>query len=244
MKSKVMVYFAILGILVLLYAAYSVFLFWSAAQKSKPLIAATPPYTREDPALTKNILILGDSLAVGVGSPGEKTIGGRLSETLKATVENYAKSGAQTSDLAGQMQRAKRDRYDLILIHAGANDVIQLKSLATAEVNMDQLLADAAKKSDRVVFLTSGNIGDAPLWPFPWGYLYWKRTLNLRERFLSLAAEHGALYIDLYARGNLFASDPRRFYAVDDLHLTGDGYGKWFEVIVDEVRTRWPELSR
>lgn len=244
MKSKVMILIAISCLLLVLYAAYSVFLFWNAAQKSKPLIAATPPYNRMDASLSKSILVLGDSLAVGVGSPGEKTIAGRLSESLGATVENYAKSGAQTSDLAGQIARATEDRYDLIVIQAGANDVIQLKSLRKAEEYMDRILSDASEKSDHVVLLTAGNIGDAPLWPFPWGHIYLKRTLDLRERFSALAEKHDVLYIDLYARGNLFAADPKRFYAVDNLHLTAEGYGKWFDVIMEEVRTRWPDLSR
>lgn len=237
-----MVYIAILAFLVLLYVTYSALIFWNAARKSVPLIAATPPFNREDPSLSKSILVLGDSLAVGVGSPSEKTIAGRLSEALAATVENYAKSGAQTSDLAGQMARAQKDHYDLIVIQAGANDVIQLKSLGKAQENMDRILRSAEERSDHVVLLTAGNIGDAPLWPFPWGYIYLTRTLDLRERFSALALEHGALYVDLYAEGNLFASDPQRFYAFDDLHLTEEGYGKWFEVILKDVRMRWPEL--
>lgn len=244
MRSKLMVYVAAAILLVLAYAMYSVFSFWNAAQKSKPLIAATPPFNRADETLAKNILVLGDSLAVGVGAPAVETIAGRLATALDANVENYAKSGALTSDLAAQMARAKKNRYDLILIQAGANDVIQLKSLATAEKNMDALLTEVAKKSDHLVFLTSGNIGDAPLWPFPWRHIYLKRTLDLRGRFMALATKHGALYIDLYSHGNLFASDPKRFYAPDDLHLSADGYAKWFDVIQKETIKRWPELSR
>lgn len=237
-------YVAIFVLVILVYAAYTAVLFWNAAQKSKPLITATPPFNRGDQSLTKNILVLGDSLAVGVGAPGAETIAGRLAVALNANVENYARSGALTGDLDEQMMRAKKDRYDLILIQAGANDVIQLKSLGIAEKNMDELLVEAFKKSDHVVFLTSGNIGDAPLWPFPWRHIYLRRTLDLRERFMALATKHGALYIDLYSHGNLFASDPKRFYAPDDLHLSADGYAKWFEIIWKDAIARWPELSQ
>lgn len=228
----------------ILYAAYTVFLFWNAAQKSAPLIEATAPYNREDPSLTTNILVLGDSLAVGVGAPPESTVAGRLGAALRANVENYGKSGAETRDLEGQMSHAKKDRYDLILIQIGANDVIQLKSLARAEGNMNRILSAARTKSDHVVFLTSGNIGDAPLWPFPWPYIYKERTLDLRARFKLLAETHGALYVDLFARGNLFASDPKRYYASDDLHLSADGYAKWFDAIWGEVTLRWPDLAQ
>lgn len=243
MSSRNMVYAAVAAA-VILYAAYTVFLFWNAAQKSAPLIRATSPYNREDPKLTKNILVLGDSLAVGVGARGELTVAGRLGERLRANVENYGKSGAQTRDLDEQLSRAKKDHYDVILIQIGANDVIQLKSLTTAQSNMDRILGAAQKKSAHVIFLTSGNIGDAPLWPFPWPYIYTERTLDLRDRFKVLAEKHGALYVDLYARGNLFASDPDRYYANDKLHLTADGYGTWFDVIWEEVTLRWPDIAQ
>lgn len=243
MSSKYMIMLLVVAA-VILYGAYCVYVFWSAAQKTAPLIQATPPFNREDATRSKHILVLGDSLAVGVGAPSEKTVAGRLSELFDANVENYGKSGAKTKDLAAQAAHAKKDQYDLVMIQIGANDVIQLRSLATAESNMDRALADAKTHSDHVVFLTAGNIGDAPLWPWPWGRIYKERTLDLRARFMTLAEKHDALYVDLYARGNLFASDPRRYYAHDELHLTADGYEKWFDVISEEITARWPELTR
>jgi len=238
-----MLYAAIIVAIVLLYAAYNVFLFWNAAQKSAPLIEATPPFNREDPSLSKRVLVLGDSLAVGVGAPPENTVAGRLAVSLNANVENYAKSGAQTKDLEGQFLQAKSDRYDLILIQVGANDIIQLKSLQTAAENMDRALLGAKQKSDRVAFLLVGNVGAAPLWPWPWPRIYTSRTLDLRERYLAHAQKHGALFIDIYKRDNIFGKDPDRYYASDQLHLTADGYEKWFDIISEDVRARWPELQ-
>lgn len=233
-------YFIVTAILV--YAFYCIFLFWNAAQKSAPLIVATPPYNHEDPALTKSMLVLGDSLAVGVGAPPEATIAALLGKSFNANVSNFGKSGAQTKDLEMQLAAAPQKRFDLILIQIGANDIIQMRSLAKAEANMDRALAMVRKKSDRVVFLTSGNVGDAPLWPFPLPYLYEARTRDLRARFMRLAEKHDALYVDLYARGNIFASDPTRFYAADSLHLTSEGYAKWFEIISADIASKWPEL--
>ncbi len=243
MSSNYFLYIILVGGIVLLYSTYSGFLFWQAAKRSAPLIEATPPYNYADSNRLRHILILGDSLAVGVGAPQEKTIAALLGFSLKANVENLALSGAQTHDLAGQMERTSRERYDLILIQIGANDVIRFKSLKEAERNMSALLARAQSVSDRVVFLTAGNIGDAPLWPWPLNSLYTARTLHIRERFMALAVQYDALYVDIYAHGNLFSSDPARYYAVDNLHLSEEGYLKWFEIIVPEILARWPELS-
>ncbi len=243
MSSNYFLYIILVGGFVLLYSTYSGFLFWQAAKRSALLILATPPYNLSEPARLRHILVLGDSLAVGVGAPPQKTIAALLGTALQANVENVAVSGAQTRDLAGQMERASRDRYDLILIQIGANDVIRLKSLKEAERNMSALLARAQSASDRVVFLTAGNIGDAPLWPWPLSSLYTVRTLNLREKFMALGESYDALYVDIYAHGNLFASDPARYYAVDNLHLSEEGYLKWFEIIDTEIRARWPEIG-
>lgn len=229
--------------LIVLYAAYNVFIFWQAAQRSAPLIEATPPYNRNDSSLSKNILILGDSLAVGVGASGEQTVAGRLGKALNANVDNFAKSGAQTKDLGAQLSQAKKDKYDLVLIQIGANDIIQLRSLEAAAENLDRVLADAKQKSDHVAFLLVGNVGAAPLWPWPWPRIYTSRTLDLRERYLALAEKHDALFVDIYKRDNIFASDPDRYYANDQLHLTADGYEKWFDLISEDIRARWPELQ-
>jgi len=244
MNFRAMTYIVLIFAALFAYAAYNVFLFWSAAQKSAPLIAATPPFNREDPSLSKSILVLGDSLAVGVGAPDKETIAARLATALHANIANVAKSGAHTSDLEGQLALAQKSRYDLILIQIGANDIIQLQSLAKAEGNMGRALAVAKGKSDRVVFFTAGDVGDAPLWPWPWKHIYSSKTRDLRTRFMALAGKYDALYVDLYAHGPIFASDPKRYYAVDDLHLTAQGYGKWFEIVLDDISKRWPDLVR
>lgn len=230
-------------VLLLAYPAYNIFVFWRAAQRSAPLIEATPPFNREDVTLTRRILILGDSLAVGVGAPSDMTVAARLSVSFNANIENYAKSGAQTKDLEAQLAHAKKTKYDLVLIQTGANDIIQLKSLETAAGNMDRAIASAKQKSDHVAFLLVGDVGAAPLWPWPWPRIYTSRTLDLRERYLALAQKHEALFVDIYKRDNIFATDPSRYYASDDLHLTADGYEKWFEIITEEVRARWSDLQ-
>ena len=236
-------YIAVFLVLLLVYPAYTIFVFWRAAQRSAPLIRATPPYTREDATLTRRILILGDSLAVGVGAPSDMTVAGRLAPSFNANVENYAKSGAQTKDLDAQLSQAKNNRYDLILIQMGANDIIQLRSLETAAGNMDRAITSARQKSDRVAFLLVGNVGAAPLWPWPWPSIYTSRTLDLRKRYLALAQKHDVLFVDIYTRDDIFASDPDRYYADDQLHLTADGYETWHEIISEDVRSRWPELQ-
>ena len=49
--------------------------------------------------------------------------------------------------------------------------------------------------------------------------------------FLAAAREHGADYVDLFtgASDNGFRQAPDRYYARDGLHLSGAGYGSWYD---------------
>lgn len=190
------------------------------------------------------VLVLGDSTAASVGSPPELSVPGRLSRLLDASVENHSKSGARARDIVSQLARASRTHYDLIHIHVGANDVIHLVSLEATERSMRKALSEAKKLSKRILFLTAGHIDDAPVFPWWIHWLMMRRTVDLRRRFIDLAGETGAVYVDIYPHPQSFHSDKARYYAPDGLHLTGDGYGFWFGIVEGYVRKNWPELIK
>lgn len=189
-----------------------------------------------------SILVLGDSTAVGIGSSGEESVAGRLSTYLDTAVENHAESGARTDDVGGQLKQVQRARYDIILIQVGANDVIRFGSIPDARDSLDAILARARELSDHVVLLTAGKIGEAPFFPRPLGFLWTNRAAALREEFMAAAKTHDVAYVDLYSIPDPFASDPVRYYAPDGLHLTGDGYGFWYEQVIKTIIEKWPKL--
>jgi lysophospholipase L1-like esterase len=229
-----------LVLIIVAYAGYEYVRMSALIKISAGLVAEAKPY--ESATGTRSILVLGDSTAVGVGSPSDEAVAGRLGEYLNATVENYAKSGAVTADLAGQLSQAKQTHYDVILIQIGANDVIRFRSLAAAQSELDADLKVASKLSDHVVVLTAGKIGEAPFFPRLLGFIWTWRVDALRTRFIATTAQNGALYVDLYSIPDPFTSDPARYYAPDGLHLTGDGYGFWFEQVQKAIASRWPVL--
>lgn len=234
---------ALVAILIIAYGAYAAWHLYSYAQKSPVLVEAAIPFTIHEPTRTKSILVLGDSTAAGVGSPAKLTVAGRLASWLNANVDNFSKSGAKTADLAGQIAKSKNARYDLIVFHIGANDVIRFESLLQAENNLDAALTTLSKQSDKIVFLTAGDIGDAQIWPWPLSTAYTYRTRELRTLFMAQAKKHNATYIDIFSQGDIFGSDPNKYYAPDGLHLSGDGYGRWFEFVQKAIKERWPELT-
>src|SRR5688572_27022080 len=88
------------------------------------LAANTEPYSRPVENASGSILILGDSLAYGVGaSSPEQSLAGQLSERFSThSVINKAKVGATTEELADSIAGAVDDRYDTAFIVIGGND--------------------------------------------------------------------------------------------------------------------------
>lgn len=214
-----------------LYAAWKLVPSYSAGKEA---VRVTTAYQNTDPALTKSMLVLGDSTAVGVGALApELSTAGRLSKALQLQVENHAKSGAMVEDMKSQFDKASKSRYDIILLQVGANNVVYFRSLKDAAVSLEALLPELKKKSEMVVLLTAGDIGKAPLWPFPMRYLYTSRTQSLRDAFMEAAKKHEVRYLDLYSLPDPFLTDVPRYYAKDKLHLSGEGYAVWSEYILD-----------
>ncbi len=234
-------------ILLLILLAISISYFaYVAARISAALIAGaalvleSKPFKRESGKHT--ILVLGDSTAVGVGSPSELSMPGRLSVLMDGAVENRAHSGAKTKHVSLQLSNASRGHYDLILIQVGANDVIWFASLAKASAALVEVLHKARALSDKVVLLTAGDIGDAPVFAWPLNNIISRRTRYLRQRFMAIASQEGVVYADIFARQSPFHLDTTRYYSPDGLHLTGDGYGFWFDIVKEYVDKNWPEL--
>jgi acyl-CoA thioesterase I len=92
------------------------------------------------------LAILGDSLTAGYGLKPEQAFPVRLEAALRArgrnvTVLNHGVSGDTT---AGGLERADwmlADKPDIVLIELGANDALRALDPATAERNLDALIA-------------------------------------------------------------------------------------------------------
>lgn len=223
-----------------LYFAFESVRLYILVLKSRELVERGVAYTNATGS--HNLLVVGDSTAVGVGSDGSLSVPGRLSQHLDASVENYAVSGARTHDVVSQLNQAQKGTYDIILIQVGANDVIHFTNFSELEKSLETVLTAATSKSNRVLLLTAGKIGDAPLFPWFARPLFNARTVKVRELFQNQAQDHGVQYVDIYSRESPFEADVTRYYAPDYLHLTGEGYGFWFSIVREYVEQKWPDL--
>ncbi len=233
-----MAFVLILG-LVALWFAYTAYRLHEARALAADIVATTVPFTLHNSGHKETMLVLGDSTAYGVGaSSAAESTAGRLSSALHLNVDNVSVSGAKVEGLRDQLLRAPGNKYQLALVQIGANDVIYFSSLTQSAETLDIFLTSLSSRASRIVFLTSGDIGKAPLWPTPLNYLYSARTREWRRLLMPILQKHNVIFVDLYALGDPFLADVSKYYAHDGLHLSGDGYAVWAGYIVNALHEK------
>lgn len=205
------------------------------------LAAAAVPFSRQTTS-SQRILIIGDSTAVGTGaSSPETSLAGLLGNHYpNASIENRGVNGAKIADLKPRFESIANERYDLIEIHIGGNDIVRFTNVKDIEQDLNNVLAQAKKLSDNVILITSGNVGTSVLFPAPSRFLFTKRTRQVREIFIRVAKIHDVSYVDLFheAAEDPFAKDPAKYYAADFFHPSDAGYQFWF----DQTHVHYPML--
>lgn len=216
---------------------------------AKELGADAVPFTQspDDPRAT--VLVLGDSTGVGVGAarPSE-SVAGRLGRKIShAHIENCARVGARIADVSRQLTCATRETYDLIVLQVGANDALSREGVEAVAGELDALLATLTARARHTVFLSSGYIGDAAIFPFFARGLLNARTVELYERFAKVAEMHSRVYrVDLFdsEMRELFVREPEVYLASDRFHPSSAGYKLWFDCVreVLEKESVWHVL--
>ena len=182
------------------------------------------------------MLVIGDSTGVGTGAdaPAQSVAGrlGRLSPRL--ALINLAVDGAKTHEAMAQLKAAPHAVYDVLLIQVGGNDVLRFTDIDELRATTIALLRAAKSKAHYVVMMSSGDVGAAPAFLPPVDWVYSWRTRQVRALFLELTRSERVDYVDLYNPGddNPFKQDPKRYYASDGLHPSGEGYRLWFEQLI------------
>jgi lysophospholipase L1-like esterase len=174
------------------------------------------------------VLVLGDSLAVGCGATRpEDSIAGQIAQEFpQVTIVNRARNGARTADALEQLEADPHQRYDLILINVGGNDILKRTPFRTLPGRIDALLAAARRRSEHVIVTTTPNIGLVPMFFAPLSWWLTRRSRQLRDLFALACKKHGAHYVNFFHPRSTdpFCRETRRYYAPDLLHPSTDCY--------------------
>jgi lysophospholipase L1-like esterase len=196
---------------------------------------------RAGPAI--KVVLLGDSSAAGYGVERvEETTGALLASGLadrahrRVYLRAFAKVGARSSDLTGQLDRALPIEPDVAVILIGANDVTH-RVLPAASVGQ---LAEAVRRLREagvaVVVGTCPDLGTVKPIPAPLKQVArtWSRRLAAAQTIAVL--EGGGRTVSLSSvLGPEFAAAPAVLFGPDQFHPSAAGYRSLSAVLLPSM---------
>lgn len=231
------------GLCVAAIIVYDLIVLATALYRGKAVAEASRAFAApvEDPGNTRSIvrvLVAGDSTAVGTGTKDPRlSVAGRLHGAYpEVSIENLAVNGAVTTDVIAQLSAASRERYHVVLIQVGGNDVMKFTGQKVLGQAAAEMLDQALSLGSDVVLLTMGDVGAAPAIPWPLTRVLSARSKMVRTTFKGASETRGISYVSMYTpevKENPFQQNPERYYAADGLHPSGEGYGVWYQHLLD-----------
>lgn len=213
----------------------------SRISQAAQLARESEPLQHTPANATQRLLIVGDSTGVGTGASSAKaSLAGLLAQAFpRLRIDNRARDGATFEGVVQQLL-ADSQRYDVVLIQAGGNDVIRFRSDEAMRADIDRATALAAERAPRVLLMPAGNVGNAPFFFAPVSSLMTSRAERLHGHIQAAAQHHGAVYVNLFQppETDPFVQNPE-LHARDGLHPSDAGYRVWFDELV-----RQADLSR
>ncbi len=205
-------------------------------KQSAALARQSEPLQALPDAPLKSLLIVGDSTGVGTGasSPAHSVAGLIARDHPQWRIVNRSEDGARFADIALQLQGD--ERFDAVLVMGGGNDVIRLTRHDALAQSIATTVQLAKGKSNVVLIQPPGNVGNAPFFFPPLSWLMTRRSKSLHRLVREVAAEYGAVYINLYQdrADDPFAQQPDEFNARDGLHPSDTGYRLWYDALITQ----------
>ena len=203
------------------------------------------------------LLLLGDSLAAGLGAERRKdTLGGRIAKAVArrmlrpVRLRTVAVVGSESMALAGQIDRLPQDyRADAAVIVVGGNDVTHMVPPWSAAGELEKAIVRLQERGTAVVIGTCPDLGTLQPVPQPLRALLSRMSHRLALEQTKVAWRTGAVPVDLrQAVGPTFREQPEEMFSLDRFHPSAAGYRRTAEALVPAVEivltTPVPEPSR
>lgn len=191
------------------------------------------------------MLVLGDSLAAGLGVQRRETLSAVLAaELAKETrrpvhLVNVAKVGAESQDLPGQLAAGLEScpRPDVSVIVAGVNDLTHGRSQSQSAQTLADTTRSLRTAGSQVVVGTCPDLGTVePLAP-PLRQLAGRVSARYATQQAKAAGEAGAHVAPLgELLGKEFARDPKAMFGPDRFHPSARGYATGAYAMMPAVR--------
>ncbi len=221
-----------LAVVVLGYVFFQGIRMYVLLQRGVQLAEQSVVYEQQLTGGAPRLLIVGDSTAVGTGVHDPKlSVAGRFgAEFPAAFIKNTSGNGWKVADALKNFPDVSAKSFDVVLLQIGANDILWGTPMAQFRENLTAVFKKATAAGKKVYALHSGNVGLAPIFPWPISSIMSARSRTYRAEYMRIAAEEGVTYVDLYSESH-YLLPKKEFYAEDGLHLTAKGYEEWFQAI-------------
>ncbi|WP_036565159.1 SGNH/GDSL hydrolase family protein [Nocardioides halotolerans] len=208
----------------------------------------TPPdatgwYGRGRPGPALKIVLLGDSSAAGYGvervedTPGARLASGAAERAHRRVyLRAFAKIGARSSDLAGQLDQALPIEPDVAVVLIGANDVTHRVRPASSVGDLVEAVRRLREAGVAVVVGTCPDLGTVKPIPAPLKQVArtWSRRLAAAQTIA--VVEGGGRTVSLGSvLGPEFAAAPGVMFGPDRFHPSAAGYRALASVLLPSV---------
>ena len=207
---------------------------WWRYAASAYLVVRANPYEQTGTG-GGSILVIGDSTGYGTGANrSSETVVGRLGADFPSyAISNDSVNGRKIAGAKDAVKSLPVDsHYDLIVFQIGANDMLAGVSAEETVGRMEDLLYAAKPYADKIVVLTSGNIGGVSRFSGEKAEKMRQISAEYDQSMQVLASEHQDVsFISLYddPKDDPFVANPEIYTAIDGLHPTSAGYAIWYQ---------------
>ncbi|WP_435747822.1 SGNH/GDSL hydrolase family protein [Nocardioides sp. SYSU DS0663] len=191
-----------------------------------------------------DLLVLGDSIAAGLGADGPKgTFGAQLARRLapkarrSVRLHTAAVVGAESSMLRAQLAGLPAGyRPDVAVIVVGGNDVTHRVKVADSCQHLAEAILALRELDVPVVVGTCPDLGALTVLQQPLRTLARVASRQLASAQRDVAVRHGALAVSLAdVVGPFFVTRPDEMFAADRFHPSTAGYKRTAKAVLPSV---------
>lgn len=200
---------------------------------------------KKHPGPPLELLLLGDSIAAGLGAGHRRdTLGARLAKGIarahgrSVRLHTAAVVGSETSALAGQLDGLPDGyRADVAVIVVGGNDVTHRVPAARAAAQLEAVVRTLRGEGVPVVVGTCPDLGTLRAIPQPLRALAARSSRQLAAAQAAAVRRAGGRVVPLArAVGPVFAERPDEMFSVDRFHPSALGYRRTADALLPAVR--------
>ena len=190
------------------------------------------------------LLVLGDSIAAGLGAQRRKeTLGARLAIGLAkkakrpVRLRTAAVVGSESSALGAQLDELADDyRPDVAVIVVGGNDITHRVAVSTSVRHLVAAIERLRGRGTQVVVGSCPDLGALRPVPQPLRSLGSRMSRQLADAQEEAAVGAGAYAVSLrHAVGPFFISQPDEMFSLDRFHPSPLGYRRTAEALLPAV---------